>query len=152
MPGPPRKPSKLEELQGNPGHRKKNTGEPEPESAIPDCPPELKGDSRKEWDRISPLLLELGLLSKIDRSALSMYCQAWGQWLACQRRINSEGLRKKVNGQIVPNPSHSIAIKLADQIRRWLAEFGLTPASRAKLHVNREADNDPLEDFLKLEP
>ena len=39
-----------------------------PEVGLPSMPAHLSAEARKEWKRITPLLLELNLLTKIDRS------------------------------------------------------------------------------------
>ena len=59
-PGPPPTPTNLKLLRGNPGKRKLNTNEPDPEPAIPPCPSHLDKVAKKEWRRVSKELLALG--------------------------------------------------------------------------------------------
>ena len=59
-PGPPPTPTNLKLLRGNPGKRKLNANEPDPEPAIPPCPSHLDKVAKKEWRRISKELLALG--------------------------------------------------------------------------------------------
>lgn len=47
----------------------------------PDCPKHLWPEAKKEWKRIGPELEDAGLVAKIDRSALALYCQSWARWV-----------------------------------------------------------------------
>lgn len=53
----------------------------QPEVDIPDCPKHLLKEACEEWNRITPELEALGLISKIDRPALALYCQSWAWWV-----------------------------------------------------------------------
>lgn len=52
-----------------------------PEVEIPGCPKHLMPEARKEWRRVAPLLEELGLVARIDRAALALYCQEYAWWV-----------------------------------------------------------------------
>ena len=52
--------------------------EPEVPPGEPRCPAVLDGEARAEWERIVPELLDAGVLTQIDRAALTGYCSAWG--------------------------------------------------------------------------
>ncbi|MCA8251575.1 P27 family phage terminase small subunit [Burkholderia multivorans] len=39
----------------------------------------LNREARKEWKRITVELEKLGLISRLDRAALTLCCQAWGR-------------------------------------------------------------------------
>jgi P27 family predicted phage terminase small subunit len=45
----------------------------------PECPAYLWPEARREWVRISAELEDAGLVAKIDRAALAIYCQAWAR-------------------------------------------------------------------------
>lgn len=55
----------------------------------PDCPKHLWPEARKEWKRISAELEDAGLVAKVDRSQLALYCQAWA------RMVWHEGMFKR---------------------------------------------------------
>lgn len=76
--GPKALPANVHMLRGNPSKKSfaDLTGIPQPEIEIPGCPKYLLPEARKEWRRISPELVKLGLISRLDRTALGMYCQA----------------------------------------------------------------------------
>ena len=57
---------------------------------IPNCPPYLLKAAKAEWKRITPLLEELGLIAKIDRATITIYCAAvaWYEWH--ERRLQED--------------------------------------------------------------
>ena len=67
-PGPKPKPTALKIAQGNPGHRPLPKNEPRPRVAAPSMPDFLDAGGRAEWRRVVPILLEMGLLTKMDRA------------------------------------------------------------------------------------
>jgi phage terminase small subunit len=86
--GPKPLPKNVHMLRGNasklPVHAL--SGAIEPEIEIPGCPKHLLPEARKEWKRITPELAALGLVSRIDRSALALYCQEWA-WLVWHEQM-----------------------------------------------------------------
>jgi P27 family predicted phage terminase small subunit len=171
--GPNPKPTKLKELEGNPGKRPLNTREPAPENALPKCPSFIKGEARKEWNRLSGELFTLGLLTRIDRAALSAYCIAWGQLqeaeaeLARMKKSYREMmvLKKKnpnikinisngmvsvtSNGNVIMEPMLSVRKQAMEQMHKFLTEFGMTPASRSRIVVDKsEHLDDALSEFI----
>lgn len=79
--GPTPLPANVHLLRGNPS--KKPLGELldtlQPEIEVPSFPKHLWPEARKEWKRIAPELERYGLVSKLDRAALALYCQAWAR-------------------------------------------------------------------------
>lgn len=128
----------------------------QPEVEIPGCPRHLLPEARKEWRRITPELERYGLISKLDRSALALYCQAWARlvWaeeqmaramaLADEQRAEAEAKGETwtggdgmtvptPNGHMTYSPHWVIANKAQQQVQAYLAEFGLSPANRGKV-------------------
>jgi len=65
-------PTRLKVVRNNPGRRPIRDGEPRP-AILPLTPPSfLSDDSKVEWGRISEHLKVLGLLTVVDRAALSL--------------------------------------------------------------------------------
>jgi len=136
MRGRPKLPTKLHILHGNPGHRPLNTNEPEPETSIPELPTILVGEALLEWHRITAELLQLGLVTKVDRAALAAYCQAWGRWVEAEEHLTTEAtIFKSPSGYPVLSPWWVVANKAMDQMHAFLTEFGLSPASRSRVHA-----------------
>ena len=160
MSGPPRKPTKLKELEGNPSKRTLNKFEPQPKVEIPLCPVHLCSEARAEWKRIIPELERLGLISKVDRAALAAYCQAYGRWVKAEKALKAiEDKFKNTNaggglcyqtpkGYWVMQPLVGVANKSLEQMHKFLIEFGMTPASRSRISVNAPGSEDPLDKLL----
>ena len=147
--GPAPKPDKLKALEGNPGKRKLNLDAPEPEG-LPACPSTLSSVAKNEWKRIAKDLHDLGLLSKIDRAALAVYCDAYDKWLKATETLDSEGLTVKYINKfgaenVIARPEVNIATKYAQIIKSFCAEFGLTPSSRCRLLLPKNNEDDPFE-------
>ena len=144
------KPTRQKKLEGNPGKRKLNSLEPEPDSEIPSMPPHLDAVARTEWKRITPHLLSLGLISEVDRGPIAAYCQAWSRWVDAEANIQRFGLVIKTpKGCPVQSPYVGIANHALDQMRKFAIEFGMTPAARSRVIVDRKGDPDAaLHDLL----
>jgi phage terminase small subunit len=171
--GPKTKPTKLKELEGNPGKRQLSDKEPEPKLGIPACPAFIKGAGRREWKRITGELFTLGLLTPIDRSALAGYCIAFGQLeeaeqeLARMKKSYREMMRLKKknpsmkvnlsngmvsitsNGNVIMEPLLSVRKQALEMMHKFSVEFGMTPASRSRIEVEKpKKHQDPTEAFL----
>ena len=130
------KPTALKVLAGNPGKRKLNDREPKPKAVIPRCPKILQGEARSEWRRIAKKLHALGLLTEIDRAALTGYCLAWARLVEAEEMLRKHGtVIVSKNGFPVQSPYLNIATKATEQLVRMLVEFGMTPSSRARIQV-----------------
>ena len=153
-------PTKIKEREGNPGKRPLNKNEPEP-GGRPTCPAWLRKEAKREWIRIVPELTGLGLLSKIDRTALAGYCQTFAKWRQAEEFLEEHGFTYQIPkrdeaGEIVglyiqQFPQVSIAKACIEQLRALLTEFGMTPASRVRLEVPTKGkpSNDPIENLLR---
>lgn len=172
VPGPPGKPTKIKELEGNRGKRQLPTHEPNPTNAMPACPSFIKGAARKEWQRLAPELLILGLLTRVDRAALAGYCIAWGQLeeveqeLARMKRSGRDLAKLKKrnpamkvdisngmvsitsNGNAIIEPLLSVRKQAMEQMHKFLTEFGMTPASRTRVTAIKPDTLDPMDEAL----
>jgi P27 family predicted phage terminase small subunit len=128
------KPTALKVLTGNPGKRPLPANEPVPETAVPEPPEHLTDEARLEWFRIAAELEALGLVTRPDRAALAAYCQAWGRWVEAEENLRKFGvIVKSPNGYPMQSPFLAIANKAMEQMRQFLTEFGMTPASRSRV-------------------
>jgi P27 family predicted phage terminase small subunit len=152
MPGRRPKPTALKELEGNPGKRPLNRSEPKP-TGIPSCPKHLDKGARAEWKRISAELIKLGLLTSVDRAALAAYCAAYSRWAEAELSVQKYGavIKSPKSGYPIQNPYVGIANTAMDQMRKFMVEFGLTPASRSRLQMTPDAPpgQDAFESFMQ---
>lgn len=152
MPGPARKPLALVRMEGNPAKRKlpKPHEEVKVAPVAPDCPEWLDKVAQAEWARVTPLLTTMGLLGKIDRTALAAYCQCYARWVEAEKLIAQDGLLKALNENYEQqNPAITIAHKYLDKIKSFCAEFGMTPSSRARMSIPGKKDEDEFEEFFE---
>jgi P27 family predicted phage terminase small subunit len=139
MRGRPRKPSALKLLEGNwrPDTAPKN--EPRPEIEIPEMPEGISEIAQNEWNRITPELERLGLLGRIDRLALAMYCEAYATSVYARQMVSlptSEGGGMVIDGR--SSPWLKIWERASAMVLRFAVEFGMTPASRSRINVLTE--------------
>jgi len=143
-------PTPLKLLRGNPGRRPLNQSEPHPVVRLPTPPAHLSKEARKEWRRSGAFLLEIGLISDLDRSAFAAYCTAYGRWVEAEEALKTYGLMlKSPNGFPIQSPYLAVANRALEQMRSLLAEFGMSPASRSRVTATSAAEEDPFEAFLR---
>jgi P27 family predicted phage terminase small subunit len=150
-PGRKPKPTALKALAGNPGKRALNRNEPRP-AGIPTAPKHLDREAKREWKRVSSELIALGLLTSVDRAALAAYCAAYSRWITAEENVQKFGavIKSPKSGYPIQNPFLGIANTALDQMRKFLTEFGMTPASRSRLSVDAAAtSSDPFAEFMQ---
>lgn len=154
MEGRPPKPTALKVLEGNRGHRPINDTEPHPTFGAPTCPKWLTGEAKREWRRIVPELEAAGMISKVDRVALTGYCQTYARWRKAETEIQQSFIYEfmdidfKMKRKV--KPEVAIAIDSLSQVRQFCIEFGLTPSSRSRMVVLglKKENRDPLDQML----
>lgn len=138
----------------------------DPPKGVPEPPKRLTGDARAEWDRMVGRLEKTRALSIVDDSALFQYAELFGETeqlkrdAAQTRRIRDKLLRlaTKLNGEALVDAMDKIvklskmvdnaAVKLRMQrmsLRTYLIEFGMTPASRTRVKVSKDASSGKTE-------
>ena len=146
------KPTALKELEGNPGGRQLNQNEPKPNKKAPRCPSWLEEEAKKEWKRMGKILERMGLRTEMDMAAFAGYCQAYARWREAEEFLSQHGtIFKTPSGYVQQVPQVSIAMQNLKIMQSFCAEFGLTPASRARLYANSgdsAASDDPMESVL----
>lgn len=144
--GPKPLPANVHMLRGNPS---KLSGAQllddivRPDVEIPKCPAHLGVEAKAEWRRITKHLEKLGLITAIDRAALTGYCDAWGEYVWAQNRIKQLNADDPTGerGRIWDTPSGYKQISVPKQIAnrslelmaKFLAEFGMSPAARSRV-------------------
>ena len=137
-------------VTGNPGRRPLNAREATPKVVIPDPPAMLDELALAEWHRVTPLLAEVGLITRLDRAVVAGYCMAFSRWMECERMLKTTGLIvKSPNGYPMYSPYLAASNKALDQVRQMSEQIGLSGSSRSRIKAGDTAgDYDPAEDFL----
>jgi P27 family predicted phage terminase small subunit len=132
--GPPPKPTALKLIAGNPGKKALPKDEPKPKVELPSKPRHLTTEASSEWDRLAPVLMRLKLLTRLDRAAFAAYCQAWARHVEAEEQLaKASALAFTHNGYPIVNPWLTISNQAVEQMRKFLGEFGLTPAARTRI-------------------
>lgn len=141
----------------------------QPEVEVPNCPRHLLPEARKEWRRITPELERYGLISKLDRAALALYCQAYARWVWAEEQLQrsvqlaqekeaaavergeawsgGDGYTVPTpNGHMTYSPHWVIANKAMEQVNRYMSSFGLDPASRGRVNPSAVRQRDMFTD------
>ena len=96
----------------------------------------------------------LGLMATIDKAQLAIYCQAWKTWVEAQENVEKFGMIviSPNSGYQQQSPYLSIANQAMRMLQSALVEFGMSPSSRSRIHVDLEDKKDELEDILNAKP
>jgi P27 family predicted phage terminase small subunit len=141
MSGPPRKPTAWRRMEGNRGKKAWNRAEPIPPEGVPDCPEHLGEEARAEWYRLVDTLVTMGVITIVDRAVLAAYCQAYGRWVEAEQKLKEAPLLFKTpSGYVQQSPWLNIANRQMELMGRYMAEIGLTPASRSRIAIANPAD------------
>ena len=136
-----KKPTNVHILNGNPSKipAAKLVDSINPLVEAPDMPDFLNAEARKEWLRITPILLEQGILTKLDRAALAAYCQSYGHWVNAELEITARGNTGLYDeaGKMTGLLRHS-QIAYGD-MRKFAQEFGITPVARSRVQIAPKA-------------
>ncbi|KFF50466.1 hypothetical protein GY26_01895 [Gammaproteobacteria bacterium MFB021] len=144
-------PANVHALRGNPSKKASqdlhDNSAPKLNAEAPPCPSFLTKDAKAEWKRIVQDLVTLGLMTKIDRGELAVYCQAWADWKQAREKMaQAEG----ESGHLMTTPSGykqmsgwmQIANRAEDRMRAAGNSFGLNPSARAKLGTGTVRQGD----------
>lgn len=144
--GPKPLPANVHVLRGNPSKKPVSQllDQVTPVVEIPSCPSHLTPVARTEWRRIGAALRDLGLISKLDRAALAVYCQAYADWAWARGKINEANKADSVAGEagmVGMTPSGlrrpSVYLRIAEDavavMHRFLCEFGMSPSARSRV-------------------
>jgi len=151
-PGPAPLPKNVHLLKGNPSkipaHQLRDVVQPTTE--IPKPPRHLDKEAVGEWKRITAELYKLGLVSQIDRAALSGYCAAWSEVVQCERKITelNKADPKGEAGLVgyTPNGYQQMSVwvqirnRAYERMMKFAAEFGMSPSSRSRLVATPQID------------
>ena len=121
--------SKAPTQQRRPAARQPRQAPPErcragPAAKVPACPACLGDEARKEWQRLSKELAELGLLTGLDRDLLAAHCQAHALWVEAVSSIVRYGTMVKSPNGYPTQPLCGGANNQVDIMVRIAAEFG----------------------------
>jgi P27 family predicted phage terminase small subunit len=139
-------PTALKKLRGNPGKREFNDKEPTPEAGEPAMPKGLSKFAIEKWKSLVPELLAIGVLTKIDGEALANLCTAYSHQQIAEKAIQRMGttaIATDKQGKLLKHWNDATKI-----MKQFEVEFGLTPASRSHISIDKPKEADPFDDYM----
>jgi P27 family predicted phage terminase small subunit len=114
------------------------------------CPRYLKGNAKREWQRVAGLLEEQGVLKEIDQSLLASYCQMFAHWRASEADIAKNGLVLAVESTTrtgrtvkpIQNPAVRNSVTFHRAMMQTAVKFGINPLDRPRIAVPTPASQD----------
>ena len=146
------KPTAIKVLEGNPGNRPLNKNEPKTDIAVSDCPEWLENEAKAEWNRLSGVLKDMGVLTEADYTAFAGYCQAYARWKEAEEYLSENGsVMQTPSGYLQQVPQVSIAQTNLKLMLKFGEQFGLTPSARSRIVVSKstEETTDEMENLLR---
>jgi P27 family predicted phage terminase small subunit len=114
-------------------------------------PEGMQPDAATEWTRIVEILASQKVLSELDIAALTIYANSYASYTKAQRHVDEHGeVVIGTTGTPIKNPYLTVQKECWERIRPLLAEFGLTPSARARLHMTHCDDAEKDDDFMEL--
>lgn len=104
---------------------------------------------KREFKKIVKEMEELDLLTNLDVHFLSLYCDAYSNYVAVAKELKETGMFLDDDGVTVPNKEMIIRKKqFYEQMKSLGSEFGFSPSSRAKMALNQaKAEEEEADEF-----
>lgn len=106
------------------------------------CPKNLDKEAKKEWKRILKIFEEEKKnFENIDIKALERYCASYSDVLKFDELLKKSGyLIYSPSGYPQQHPNCQLKKNAEQEMRNWMKELGLTPASRARMNKSKVKD------------
>lgn len=148
-PGPRPQPTRVRELNGNPGKRKIKA-EPVPDDASTKSPGHLSPKAADFWKAHAGQLSRLGLLTVSDVESFGFCCEAWAAAQSAKSELRASAKAelklltedKAHGGDLRTHPAWRVYRQAEASYLVWAKEFGLTPSARVGLPAPDDDDED----------
>jgi len=145
-------PPSIKDLKGTRRKWRENQNRPEPGRASDFSPPaHLDEIGAAEYVSKAELLDRLGVFKEGDSAALAAYADAYSRWVHASKVVQMSKdkgyLIKGKRGEVMRNPALIVVNGALEQMYRFLTEFGLTPASRARVKADDKPKNNEWDMF-----
>jgi P27 family predicted phage terminase small subunit len=112
-----------------------------------DAPSWLKSEGLKIFQRMAPALRSMKLLTETDVPAFARYCKHYARWLELQKRLDTDGEFYEIetaSGKVRrADPAFTMADRLDRMMLAFEDRFGLNPAERQRIMVQRAQPANP---------
>lgn len=139
------KPAAQKIAEGNPGHRDIPDEPPVGRMLTVDPPEGLSEDAREFWLRHAAILDQAGVLRSTDYDSFRTMAEVYAKIRLYERIIQEEGeFCEGAKGGKYLHPAASQLSSCRKELRAWLAEHGMTPSSRSRIHADKQAKTSGL--------
>lgn len=131
-------PTALKLLRGNPGKRRINRDEPQPDALEVACPEVLEDPvARAEWTRAIVPAIRIGQITSADYVLATAHCELFATWRAQTAAAAAGPLTVEVGKHKykVPNPARVMAHKTLVLLASIDEKLGFSPTSRSKVQT-----------------
>lgn len=150
----PKKPTALKVIEGTLRPCRENKKEPKLQVEKPTVPSWLSGKAKHAFQELSDVLVGMSVLTRADRKALELLCDAYGEYRDARADVRKNGhtyetLDTSGNSVIKKNPAVDIAANAWKRVQSMLLQFGLTPAARSNVNSldSNSDEKDPWSDL-----
>ena len=130
---------------------RRNNSEPVAAKGIPPIPESIAADSvaSRCWQSVCGTLNDMGILTIADASVMELYCVTYSQWRWLSNVVKDGNCSIATEKGVTTLPEANQVHKYSATLLRLMAELGLTPSSRSRIHATPKEEDDPFTDFLK---
>ena len=110
-----------------------------PAGPVGDAPEGLCPTAKAEWRRVTATLAKMHVGDEADMTSLAAYCRTWAEWRKLAKITNDP------NFDYTDESNRKISRLLGqveDRLCKFAQQFGLTPSSRARIHVETSEGGD----------
>jgi phage terminase small subunit len=152
--GPPKTPTNLALLRGNPGRRPISADEPQLTMLTRTMVPgELNEEARRLWSERVPGLIACALVARADISHLMRACRFEALALELWREGEKAAVTQSRLGEDRQSQHLTTALALFEAADRIWYRFGITPSERTHLRGHGPTEPaDPLKHHLQSRP
>jgi len=132
--------------------QRRNKTEPKPKLGWPEIPTPVKSDkiATKYWNEHCKYLDDLGVLAVSDQAVIAELCCALSLRDHLYKALQLDGTTlTNTQGNVYGNPAFQQHHNVSLRIKTLVAELGLTPSSRTRLHTPEKQEESPFETWLK---
>lgn len=121
---------------------------PEVYTSVPPTPPDLDLIAEREWDRVTPILVDHGILSSVDINQLVQYCKVVSLVAKYETRIKESPIFFETPlGLPKNNPWVKEYESLTKTMFMLADHFGLSPKARGRVGLKSPNTVEKKDDF-----
>jgi P27 family predicted phage terminase small subunit len=129
-------------LRGNPGKRRGGRKSVKAAPGAPAPPTWLSVEAKAEWRRVVPELDAMGVLARVDRAVLTLYCDAWARFVAVSRLLDRAELVRRERGHEAKTPLWQVYRDASGLVAQLAKDIGASPAGRLRMALPPREEED----------